>query len=375
MATAGSQANPRSTALSTDGAFIEDDRKCPGCGYNLKGLNTGGNCPECGRIISNRRALDQGHMGEAPVRYLRLLSASFMIAGLGGLVLGVMTVIYIASLLLAVFDWNTVFASIALGASVLWCAGLVVPLLPRRTGKTTRRSREEDWSYLRYAAGATQAFWLVATAILFLGSVTGMGTLPSRVSGVIAVLGLAPVAILFARYADWASDTSLHNRFLACAWCISVFTGGGLLTSGLYTFNLGFGPFSIPFLVVFIVFGLASVLALMLFCFPLASNVRWAISNARALAERDRRLAEKAQREAERERRRAEQVGVVEPPVSEPPPVDEQAVEEVERRHREMSEEEVADADVIGTHHQKVIGPASGETYALEEPDEEDDRA
>ena len=43
--------NPKAMAVE-----ITDDTECIGCGYNLRGLTAGGNCPECGHAIKRTLA-------------------------------------------------------------------------------------------------------------------------------------------------------------------------------------------------------------------------------------------------------------------------------------------------------------------------------
>lgn len=43
------------TRVEEHGLSIDTDRPCAGCGYNLRTLAVGGQCPECGTVIEARR--------------------------------------------------------------------------------------------------------------------------------------------------------------------------------------------------------------------------------------------------------------------------------------------------------------------------------
>ena len=50
---------------------IDRDLPCPRCGYNLRGLNYGRNCPECGAATEPERALDDLLLSGGPSQWLR----------------------------------------------------------------------------------------------------------------------------------------------------------------------------------------------------------------------------------------------------------------------------------------------------------------
>lgn len=73
----------RGETSSIQTAVVESDVLCRGCGYNLRTLNTGGICPECGAGVS--ASLRRGPFDDAPSRWmlivavgLALLTASFI---------------------------------------------------------------------------------------------------------------------------------------------------------------------------------------------------------------------------------------------------------------------------------------------------------
>ncbi|HNO77135.1 MAG TPA: hypothetical protein PKN33_03660 [Phycisphaerae bacterium] len=76
---ASSTAYARITNPKAMAAEITDDTECNACGYNLRGLTAGGNCPECGHPIKRTLAAQQGFH----LRGEHLMFASFAIYCVG----------------------------------------------------------------------------------------------------------------------------------------------------------------------------------------------------------------------------------------------------------------------------------------------------
>ena len=59
------------------GVMIEEDRACPKCHYNVRGMAIGNPCPECGRAIYFGLSTTDDHpLSDAPYWYLHLTQAS-----------------------------------------------------------------------------------------------------------------------------------------------------------------------------------------------------------------------------------------------------------------------------------------------------------
>ncbi len=328
--------------------MVEQDRACPGCGYNLKGLSVGGVCPECGRPISlaAKKGLDD-MLVDAPARYLHrfatALTAGFL--GLAITVFGVWMLITL-TILNSVFGFygqtgrngiagpqariptpsDGVFASVFLFGASLWLAGLVVATQPRPTPPGASESRESEWTGFRKAAWITQAGWFLASVLILTLALAftppaGGAPIPAWVvmtatgavlSAFVGLAGLVPTAILLARYADWIPDTELGWRMRTSAWSIGVFGTLILLTGvtppGLPSFA-GLVPFTLWMSIGFIwLFFLAGLGVLFLSIAQMAKTSWDAVTNHRHREEKDRRMLEKMRREREEQNLRATRV-------------------------------------------------------------------
>jgi hypothetical protein len=329
--------------------LVEQDRACPACGYNLKGLAVGGVCPECGRAIAlAAKKGDTDMLVDAPRGYLNRFAGSLTIAfvGLSFNLIGLFTVVVLA-IVNSVFGFygqtgpngmvgpqlriptpsDGVFATVFLAGAGVWLTGLIIATIPRPTPLTADASRATEWKRLRIATVITQSGWFLASALILVIAIAAPtpppGTpMPGWVpfSATVAVIaacgglvGLIPTAILLARYADWIPDPELGWRMRTSAWSIGVF-GTLILLTGVTPPGLpsvaGLIPFVLWMTIGFIwIFFLAGLGVLFVSIAQMAKTSWDAVANHRHREEKDQRMLEKMRREREEQDRRAELMG------------------------------------------------------------------
>lgn len=332
---------PSTSDASIGGLPIAADRPCASCGYNLVGLRIGQSCPECGLPIalpSARDALDD-NLVRAPMGYLRLLMLG--LGMMGAVSIGVLALALFASSTFGAASlqsaWPTMLGrlnaqgvgTIAAGApwffliapwaglafALLWIGGLVILTLPRpKFAFSNADDARDPWLRLGYIVLGLEAWWLPAALAYFwlvrhasVGAPGAPGGLVEKVVGVgfyvafaIAGLGMLPLALHLSRFADWASDTKLADRFRYSVGGIVLF--GGLIVLGRALPMIAGGAILRGFELC-IAFGwAASVFMLLWSVVSLAMMCSHALVNARQTVERDRRLVEKMRDEAERHR-------------------------------------------------------------------------
>lgn len=306
--------DPRSLSAFRS-APVEGDVACFKCGYNLKGLARGGNCPECGAPVS--RSIGRGrflykNLTDAPLGYLKLLRLGFFL--LAGVVVGLLVAVVVA------FRMGGLSASLLVaGLSVAWWGGVyLVTTSEYPPGELHRLYDRLRW--LRWANRVLQASWgaawaLSAVQILLMAqqnSLVASGATEAAIgaldvwiraaglaSFVLQIIGLAsliPLCIHFAEIAGAAGDNSLETRLGLAAWGIAIFGSflvaavalGGAGALGQF-FLLGFGLMTL---------GLLATVGLFVWCLiELAIMCGWAVVNSRNATARDQRLLERAQRE------------------------------------------------------------------------------
>lgn len=137
---------------------IGADRLCPGCGYNLRGLMMGGNCPECGRGIQvNEVSRDMLVAGDIAQR--RLLAIGLALLALSPLAAAAWRIAYplACSLIPGPQDvWLYVAGAGVCGAT--WSVGVWM-VTSRRIG-----SQHPRLAWLRLVARVTQLLWAPAYA-------------------------------------------------------------------------------------------------------------------------------------------------------------------------------------------------------------------
>lgn len=313
-----SPVNPNIAAKANPGELIDQDLRCIGCGYSLKGLRTSGRCPECGRAISGKgpRPAFAGDdtLTDAPLGYLRFLALGCALMMVGS----------IATLFLLRRAWllqSELWTFAAAAASITWLLGVFIVTEPRRSSLTNTPEARRAWLRTRWTIRILYLAWPGAVLAIFIGirfSIAGRASMNAgqgpglstyaphadAAAGILALIGVAasiPLCILLTDLADWSRNESLGERFRSAAWALCF---GGivlLISQGLWG-RLGPVNFVLVvarvFAVIAFIGGLVTMLASLV---QLAFTALWAIRNAREAGTIEQRRAERRARELERD--------------------------------------------------------------------------
>lgn len=236
--------------MSTIQTHIAHDRECDHCGYNLKGLQPGGKCPECGRPIRQRSSKTSGTiMDEAPMHFVKKLRFGFLLSSTG-----------IVLTVLSVFTPGTVEVAIDIFAALLWILGIYFITLPRPNRESIRKDRVLDNDRFRLIVRLLNITWpaeaLIGAAIfslqnsttggggIMLGLLAGFGALIS----VAAWVSMIPTSVYLAELAYWTSNNNLADRLRGCAWILAVV---GTITALLTGLGIALGSTSLIFVAAF----------------------------------------------------------------------------------------------------------------------------
>lgn len=353
--------NPSSPArFRPVGQLIDDERRCPECDYDLRGLRIGGRCPECGTPIGFDAALAR----EATIiDHLRPLAAvdclTFFLFGVSGL-------LFVAGLLLVgPLGLGTPVDALRLNLVLagFWVLGVI--MLVRAHARHTKgvRGLFPEWipftrrgalysQLLVPALAAAHYFWVT-------GAFPGAGTV-AAVLFVLIAAGWTPTAILLADYASFFGDSHLADHYRTCAWNLGVFGLGTALVLWLGWLSTGFSWMIRAFGWMIVAVWIFSFAAVCVSTLQLANSIRWAYVNSIALRARDRRLRERAERDAGK---------------ALPPPPTERAPDPALLARIESPREAPAEAPAPAVPHaqprtlsERVIEPTKESPYRLEEP-------
>ncbi|MCI0363701.1 MAG: hypothetical protein L0219_07440 [Phycisphaerales bacterium] len=138
---------------------IVGDLLCVNCGYNLRGLMTGGNCPECGRQISLTRALEDSLLS-GTVAQRRALLVGLTIVAICPVVFALARIGFpVAWSLSRTVGGIEALVVIGLLNNMAWCVGVWL-LTPSRLQKNHPRLR-----WVRRSARFTQPLWPTAAVL------------------------------------------------------------------------------------------------------------------------------------------------------------------------------------------------------------------
>ncbi len=293
--------NPRTLEKMMQNQVISRDRPCPRCDYNLRGLSVGGVCPECGYPISAGRSssgMFVDTLVDAPIRYLKQLTAGLALLALGGVGL------YLG---MFVYGWlaEDSGAFVLAGASVAWWLGVFIITTRRPMQDHTVRDAILENSRVRWVLRCVPVLWFLAGAAASMQVITsGPGSeIAFTIYQICVPLGLISfiaIAIYLSSLAEWASDEGLVSRIRLSAWGLGV--GMPLIAVGSLM-NPSPGPMYLIFYVGSLAGFWMGFLASMLFGFSLVQLMLmgiWATNNATSGKDRDIRVAElKARHSAE----------------------------------------------------------------------------
>lgn len=264
------------------GVTIDFDRACIGCGYNLKGLTTDGQCPECGLPVRMPKEID-APLSQMPVPVIRRFQVgSWMATAVAAILVAAVVGPRIAPLS-PVLTTAVLLAAGAVWAASVWLLTPALDLPQAITRGFVRGGR------LRFSARILQVGWLAAggAALLqrTLPATLKAGPAPDLLDGASAVgfavgmAGLVVTAILLIRLAEWACDDTAAGAFNLAMWGVPLSTVMLMLTSSILLVGLAFAMLWI-----------VSVAAFPYGLYSLSRSLTWAVHHSRDYADRlDRR--------------------------------------------------------------------------------------
>jgi hypothetical protein len=301
-------------------APIHEDRPCHRCGYNVRGLMTGGRCPECGTPIRAGSVRFESSMASAPQTYLRALAQAAWVQAIG-----LLTAVALFAALVPAVVWpgaHTVLLALVLAAGAgAWVWGVWQTCGPRQTGQPGVDPHTE-WRALRAWSRFTQIGWGLGAILILLGVGIAVGALAGqggRVPGSppptpppaamafyalgllsmgVGMIGLIAVAVQLSLMADWAQDFGLGMRLRISPFMLAISLPLAVLSLWLGTYmRFTWVPvFVLPVLGVLVV---AFLVCFGFFVVPVvqfASLCSWAVANSTSAMDRDRRSGERIAR-------------------------------------------------------------------------------
>jgi hypothetical protein len=199
---------------------IDRDLPCAGCGYNLRGLNYGRDCPECGLAIEPPGAdqdvlLAGGWPGRGALRIG--LAAAF-----GCLVVAVCArfVLFVGGFKGVSPELARVYLTTGLVLSAVWTIAVWL-ITPRRLDRCSPRMRQ-----LRLVIRGTQPLWVAGYVCWLLAIVNSDDQLAvwGRVLRFGAGVGAVVLAAALCRVAEQAQREQAARRLNAAVWLLPITT-------------------------------------------------------------------------------------------------------------------------------------------------------
>jgi hypothetical protein len=201
-------------------AKIDRDLPCPGCGYNLRGLNYGRNCPECGLVIEPGDAprdplLAAGAAGRSALRVGFAVAFGCLVAAVAArFVLLVVGVVGISPRIAATY----LATGLVLSGAWTIAAWLITPRPLDRRQPTMRA--------LRLVIRTTQPLWMVGYVCWLLAVLNSDDQLAAwaRAIRFVAGVGAIVLAAMLCRVAAEAGREDAARRLNAAAWLLPITT-------------------------------------------------------------------------------------------------------------------------------------------------------
>ena len=305
--------------MSTPQTYIQTDRACDQCEYNLKGLPTDGNCPECGAPIRRRATRTSGTMSqEAPTSFVNKLTLGFTIATIGMLLTSTGQLI---AIMYAVSNYMTYIfypmnpkALVTAGmfkfpGALIWVVGISIIIAKRPNRENIIHDKTLDNDQLRKVVLLVSIAWpiyaLAGLAMAKLNIATAppstVLTIPlsivSFISGMIAWIGLIPTCVYFAELGYWASHDHLAQRLRGTAWTMATFGIFVVLLSAIKAMSGSMGA-AAGFVSIFAFMILCVALLVFLFTvIQLRSVMRWVANHQQLAAGSADRVRERVERD------------------------------------------------------------------------------
>ncbi len=278
--------------------MIAEDRPCRFCGYNLRGQQSDGMCPECGKSVRHPRYAAQfsDQMSNAPVAWLRGYQLGTLLLCLGAWVMTPS----VAGWLVFGQVW---FGAVALIGAGAWITGTIVATRPRPRTLATMIDPETEWRVPRVLARWSQLAWVLALGAGVLVQTLGLvNVLTQSVVTILALTGVVgwwPLLKVQSNLAYWAADTDLSNKLRNSAWAVAPAVGVGW---GMLIFTgSGWSGFLIGKVMVYFFWVGLIVVALGYLLITLTQLWRmghWAMVNQLTRELKDERLREQVRRAA-----------------------------------------------------------------------------
>lgn len=204
---------------------IEADRECAGCGYNLRGLRLGANCPECGMPTVAVSDIDDP-LSLMPTRVILAFIRGCWVASIG---VGALVAVVIASRFAA---WNRLYLLCGLAAIALLWVGATVWLTPAfslpqavargfsQASKMRKAARRLQWGWV-LAAGSTALIALLSNPSTAAMKLLSLAQWIGMASGMV---GIVVLSILLERLSEWARDGDAEKMFNWAAWGLPIAT-------------------------------------------------------------------------------------------------------------------------------------------------------